>query len=153
MSDKIKNIFVSHYHADAEKIENLKGLLKRNGMDVRDSSIYESKSKNNANNEDYIKSFIRPQISWAGTEIVLIGKNTSKSDWVNWEIEAAARMGKRIVGVFLQGESDAEVPEALMKYGDALRKWNSTSIIDAINGDDSWDGPDRESWNTPRQTC
>lgn len=39
----IKNIFVSHYHTDAEKIENLKALLSKHGMTMRDSSIYENK--------------------------------------------------------------------------------------------------------------
>lgn len=148
-----KNIFVSHYHTDAEKIENLKSLLKRGGMDVKDSSIYESKSKNNANNEEYIKQLIRPHIEWAGTEIVLIGKNTSKSDWVKWEIEAAARMDKRIIGVYLPGESDAELPEAFELHGVSLQKWNANSIINAINGEDSWNGPKREPWNTDRVTC
>ena len=90
MSD-IKNIFVSHYHTDAERIEDLKSLLGTHGMTMKDSSIYENKNPNNAHNEEYIKSIIRPQIDWAGTMVVLIGKDTSKSEYVNWEIEHAAR--------------------------------------------------------------
>ena len=103
--DDIKNIFVSHYHTDAERIEDLKSLLGKHGMTMKDSSIYESKNPNNAHNEEYIKSIIRPRIDWAGTTVVLIGKDTSKSEYVNWEIEHAARKGKRIVGVYLPGES------------------------------------------------
>ncbi|GFI46657.1 hypothetical protein IMSAGC019_01976 [Lachnospiraceae bacterium] len=34
---------------------------------------------------------------------MLIGKETAKSDYVNWEIKTAADMGKRIVGVFCKG--------------------------------------------------
>lgn len=37
MSD-IKNIFVSHYHTDAERIEDLKSLLGTHGMTMKDSS-------------------------------------------------------------------------------------------------------------------
>lgn len=147
-----KNIFVSHYHSDAEKIENMKELLKKKNFYVRDSSIYEEKNENNANNEDYIKSLIRPQIEWAGTVVVLIGKNTADSDWVRWEIETAAKKDKRIVGVFLQGETDSPIPNALNDYGDALVKWNSDSIINAINGNDEWNGPDRH-WDVERGTC
>ena len=55
MADEKKNIFVSHYHADAEKIEDLKNLIGKHGVDMRDSSIYEAKLKNNATNENYIK--------------------------------------------------------------------------------------------------
>lgn len=99
--DKTKNIFVSHYHTDADSILKLKSLLDRHGLKMKDSSIYESKNPNNANNEEYIKSLIRPRIDWAGTTVVLIGKNTSKSDYVNWEIEHAASKGKRIVVLIL----------------------------------------------------
>ena len=135
--DKTKNIFVSHYHTDADSILKLKSLLDRHGLKMKDSSIYESKNPNNANNEEYIKSLIRPRIDWAGTTVVLIGKNTSKSDYVNWEIEHAASKGKRIVGVYLQGESDSEIPEALNKYGNSLQKWNGESIISGITGDNT----------------
>ena len=105
-----------------------------------------------SNNEEYIKSLIRPRIDWAGTTVVLIGKNTSKSDYVNWEIEHAASKGKRIVGVYLQGESDSEIPEALNKYGNSLQKWNGESIISGITGDNTWNGPGR-NWATERVTC
>ena len=121
-------------------------------MTMKDSSIYENKNPNNAHNEEYIKSIIRPQIGWAGTMVVLIGKDTSKSEYVNWEIEYAAKKGKRIVGVYLPGESDSELPEALNKYGDSLQKWNGESIISGINGDNTWNGPSR-NWGTTRVTC
>lgn len=149
----IKNVFVSHYHADSENIEGMNKLLKDRGMDVRDSSIYENKDKNNANNPEYIKSLIRPQMIWAGTTVVLIGKETSKSDWVNWEIKYAAENDKRIVGVYLRGESDSELPQAFKEYGDSLVNWNSLKIYDAINGTDYWEGPKRDPWNINRGTC
>ena len=42
------------------------------------SSIYENKLKNNAKNEQYIKQeLIKPQMRWAGTVVVLIGKQYS----------------------------------------------------------------------------
>lgn len=147
-----KNIFVSHYHTDAKKIEKLKSLLDKHGMKMKDSSIYEDKNPNNAHNEEYIKSIIRPKINWAGTMIVLVGNDTSKSEYVNWEIEHAAREGKRIVGVYLPGKSDKKLPEALIKYGNSLQKWDGKSIISGINGDNTWNGPKR-SWDTTRTTC
>lgn len=150
--NEIKNIFVSHHHTDAEKIEKLKSLLDRHGMQMKDSSIYENKNPNNANNEDYIKSIIRPQIDWAGTMVVLIGRDTSKSEYVNWEIKYAAEKGKRIVGVYLPGESDSKLPEAFNRCGHSLQKWNGESIISGINGDNTWNGPAR-NWETARMTC
>lgn len=139
---KVSNIFVSHYHTDAKYIEKLKGLLGKKNNEARDSSIYEAKAKNNANNSDYIKSLIRPQIDWAGTVVVLVGKKTNESDWVNWEIEYAAQKGKRIVGVFLQGAKDSDLPQGIIDHGDALAAWNSDKINQAVNGKDIWEDSD-----------
>lgn len=143
-----KNIFVSHQHNDADKIKDLKKLINTHGVKMRDSSIYESKLKNNAKNEQYIKrELIKPQMLWAGTVVVLIGKDTAKSDYVNWEIKTAAEMGKRIVGVFLQGAKEEDIPEQLNEYGHALVGWNGDRIVRAINGEDmEWEKPD----GTPR---
>lgn len=156
--DNINNIFVSHYHSDAEHIEGMKNLLKKKNTEARDSSIYEAKAKNNANNPDYIKSLIRPQIQWAGTVVVLIGPKTSSSDWVNWEIEYAAEKGKRIVGVYLRGATESDIPEALKKNGDALVAWNADKISRAVNGEDIWEGSDGAPTNgtssgMSRSTC
>lgn len=146
---KDKNIFVSHQHNDADKIKDFQKLINAHGINMRDSSIYESKLKNNATNEQYIKSeLIKPQMSWAGTVVVLIGKDTAKSDYVNWEIKTAGEMGKRIVGVFLQGAKEEDIPEQLNEYGHALVGWNGDRIVRAINGEDmDWEKPD----GTPRE--
>ena len=148
MADKIKKIFVSHQHNDADKIEAFKDLIGRHGINMRDSSIYESKLKNNATNEQYIKyELIKPQMNWAGTVVVLIGKDTAKSDYVIWEIKTAAEMGKRIVGVFLRGAKEEDVPAELNEYGNTLIGWNGDKIVRAINGEDlDWEKPD----GTPR---
>lgn len=148
MTDETKNIFVSHQHNDADKIESFKDLIGRHGVYMRDSSIYENKLKNNAKNEQYIKQeLIKPQMQWAGTVVVLIGKDTAKSDYVNWEIKKAAEMGKRIVGVFLQGARDEDVPSELYEHGHNLVGWNGEKIVRAINGEDmEWENPD----GTPR---
>lgn len=155
---KISNIFVSHYHSDSEHIEGMKNLMVKKNIQARDSSIYETKEKNNANSPDYIKSLIRPQIQWAGTVIALIGPKTSNSDWVNWELEYAAEKGKRIIGVFLNGATESDIPEALKANGDALVPWSADKISRAIDGEDIWEGPGGISGNSSvsdisRGTC
>jgi hypothetical protein len=84
--------------------------------------------------DETIKRLLRMKISWSSTVVVLIGKETHSRPWVNWEIEQAARQGKRIVGVYAYGGTDAEKPDALEKYGSAIVAWNSASIVDAIEG-------------------
>lgn len=143
VADQTKNVFISHVHEDDAGLGKLKGLLASKGMAIRDSSI-NSSNPNNAQSPEYIKSqILAPQINWAGVLVVYVSPATKNSDWVNWEIEYAHKMGKRIVGVWEHGAKECELPEALANYADAIVGWNGTSVVDAINGDcDIWEKPD-----------
>lgn len=138
-----KNVFISHVHEDDPLLPDLKRLIANAGMEVRDASITSDKP-NNAENEQYIKyQILAPKIEWAGTLVVLITHDTAQSPFVNWEIQYAVQLGKRVVGVFAQGATDADVPEELGKCGDAaIVGWQGNRVVDAINGDiGEWDDP------------
>lgn len=138
----LKNVFISHVHEDDAGLQKLKDLLASKGMTVRDSSVHTGKF-NDAKDPDYIKSgILAPLIQWAGTFICYVSPLTKNSDWVNWEIEYAAKQGKRIVGVWQQGDKDCDLPTALEEYADAVVGWNGEAIVDAINGKDGWQMPD-----------
>jgi len=76
---------------------------------------------------------------------------------VNWEIEEAHRLDKRIVGVWERGANECELPEALEKYADAIVGWHGESIVDAIIGtsNKSYDcqGNSKEYRPIKRYTC
>ena len=149
MADQTKNVFISHIHEDDAGLGKIKDLLAKGGMTIRDSSI-NSSNPNNAKSEDYIKSqILAPQINWAGTLLVYVSPDTKHSNWVNWEIEYAQKLGKRIVGVWEHGAKDCDLPDALNNYADAMVGWTGNSIIDAINGDcDVWQKPDGTAFPT-----
>src|ERR1700751_749752 len=150
MADDTKNVFISHVHEDDTGLGKLKDLLSKCGMSIRDSSINSDKP-NNAQSSDYIKSqILAPQIQWAGTFLVYISPQTKNSEWVNWEIEYAAKLDKRIVGVWEHGANECDVPNALKDYADAVVGWQGERIMDAINGKiDDWEHPDGTP-QTPR---
>jgi hypothetical protein len=139
---KQKNVFISHHHADDEHVTRLTDMLKRNGFELRNSSI-RAKPSNQARldkglvSDETIKRLLRMKMSWASTVVVLIGKETHKRPWVDWEIRKANELGKRIVGVYTRGGTEADVPPALNDYESARVNWNSDSIIDAIEGKNS----------------
>lgn len=155
-----KNVFISHVHEDDALLPDLKQLIARAGMEVRDGSITSDKP-NDAENEQYIKrEILAPRIEWASTLVVLITHDTAQSWWVDWEIKHAVQLGKRVVGVFAQGATDADIPEELQKCGDAvIVGWRSDRVVDAINGnivewDDSQSGEPRSpEWAIRRYTC
>src|SRR4051812_41333321 len=124
-----KNVFISHIHEDDAGLTKLKDLLKSKGMEVHDSSIHTGKF-NNAKDPDYIKTqILAPAINWAGTFIVYVSPGTKESLWVDWEIEYAAKQGKRIIGVWEHGEKDCDLPPALQEHADAMVGWNGGAIV------------------------
>lgn len=156
----IRNVFISHVHEDDALLPDLKQLVARAGMEVRDGSITSSKP-NDAENEQYIKrEILAPRIEWASTLVALITHDTAESWWVNWEIEHAAQLGKRVIGVFAQGATGADIPEELERCGDAvIVGWRSDRIVDAINGNIAeWDDPQsgeprNPQWVIRRYSC
>lgn len=155
-----KNVFISHVHEDDELLPKLKDLIANAGMEVRDGSITSDKP-NEAQDEDYIKQeILAPRIRWASTLVVLITSDTADSWWVNWEVDYATQLGKNVVGVFAHGAADADIPEALRRYGDAvIVGWQGERVVDAINGEiRDWDRPDSgvprsPEWAIQRYSC
>lgn len=131
---RINKVFISHIHEDDADLVAMKSLLSESGFEVRDASINSAKL-NQAKDPDYIKGeILGPRIRWASTMVVLISPGTRESEWVDWEIEYARKLGRRIVGVWAHGAGDCDVPEALDLYADAVVGWQGDRIKDAICG-------------------
>src|SRR5690242_7798785 len=121
MAFTTRHVFISHHHADDADVDRLRALLKRNGRDIRNSSI-RAKPANQRRldsglvKDETIRRLLRMKISWASAIIVLIGKHTHSRKWVDWEIQQAHRQGKPIVGVYARGSSEADLPPSLKQY-------------------------------------
>lgn len=141
-SAKRRHVFISHHFADDAEVDNLTSLLGRRGYDIRNSSV-RAKPANQQRldrgevKDDTLRRLLRMKISWASRVVVLIGKNTHERPWVTWEIEQANRQGKRIIGIYVRGGTDADTPAALEQYASAIVGWNSNSIAAAIDGTDN----------------
>ncbi|MFC5469196.1 TIR domain-containing protein [Cohnella suwonensis] len=142
-----KNLFFSYYFKHKDSYDGIIQLLKNRGyFDFKNGSLDED---NDAKTENQIKNDINAQINWAGTVVVVIGPGTYTRKWVNYEIDYAAEKSKRVVGVYLYGQSSSKVPASLRKLKNegykelALVRWNSDSIVSAIRGTNSWDEGDK----------
>lgn len=136
--DVTKNIFISHREEDDDSVQRLKERLKDNGYDVRNSSVDSTKhQKGRKPSDEVIEKTLRDAINWASTFICLIGPDTHNSEWVNYEIEQAHLLGKRIVGVYVYGSNEVvELPEAFKKYGGPPIGWNSMDkLTDVLDGE------------------
>ncbi len=144
MQNEIINAFISHFHEDEGAVGRMQCLL-GDRVTLRNGSVTSDKY-NNAHNPDYIKTMLRSRISWASTFICLIGPKTHNSEWVEYEIEAAHRMGKPIIGVYDLGATDADVPDSLKKYADSIVGWRKDSIMAAIAGTRNFENIDGSPW-------
>ena len=148
MSDKIKNVFVSHHHKDDGSVDDLSKMVSGKGYQFRNSSI-RAKPENQERldkkkvSDSTIKRLLRMKMRWASQVIVVIGKETHTRDWVNWEIEAAHKLGKPVFGVYENGLKDkVEIPENLAKYGTSVVGWRAESVIGALEGKSEFQFPD-----------
>lgn len=142
-----RHLFISHHHQDDAEVTNLTNLLSSKGYDVRNSSVRMKPENQRRMNEkrvgkDVIERILRMKISWASTVVVLIGNDTHLRPWVNWEIDKGNEQGKRIVGVYVRGGTEADIPHSLEKYASAIVGWNTDSIISAIDGENNFQKPD-----------
>lgn len=145
--NKRRHLFISHHHKDDAEVSKLTNLLNGKGYDIRNSSVRmkpqnQRRMDENRVSDKVIERILRMKISWASTVVVLIGKDTHKRPWVNWEIDKAHQQGKRIVGVYARGGTESDIPPSLEKYGSAIVGWNSDSVISAIDGENNFQNPD-----------
>jgi hypothetical protein len=138
-SSKRRHLFISHHHQDDAEVTKLTNLLASRNYDIRNSSVRmkpenQKRMAENRVSDKVIERILRMKISWAGTVVVLIGKDTHTRPWVNWEIDKAHQQGKRIVGVYVRGGTEADIPPSLEKYGSSIVGWNTDSIMGAIDG-------------------
>lgn len=62
--------------------------------------------------------------------LVLSGMYVSHSDWIQYEINFARRIGRPIVGIKPWG--NVQIPTAVQRGADEIVSWNSASIVGAI---------------------
>ncbi len=138
-----RHVFISHHHQDDAEVTKLTNLLGKQGVDVRNSSIRTLKPENQRRwkegrvKDETIRRLLRKKISWAGTVIVLVGKETHSRKWVDWEIKQAHQQGKRIVGIYVRGGTQADLPPSLKKYASDIKAWNAEGILEAIDGSET----------------
>ena len=131
-----KKIFIS-YRADTEgsKYKNLLVAWTENDsnhfdLDYKDISVGTSINSVEAN---YIKSVIKDKIKDSEIFLCLIGRNTSTSDWVKWEIDKAIELKKKIVAVKI--DNDYTSPSNILNKGATWAKcFKYDPIKKAIDG-------------------
>lgn len=142
------NVFVGFDHDDQRQVAGFK-LLKSNPkypLDFRDHSLKEPVTDRSGNKIIYppsdqrskpVRDEIIRKFENASKLVVLIGDNTCKSEWVEWEINTFFKMKKplsgdntwkRIRGMTLKGSENASIPSALGGQSTKVMAWDPEAL-------------------------
>jgi len=126
------NIFISFVEEDLNDVNLLRGQAKNKDseLEFRDYSVKEPYDSKNA---DYIKRNIRERIKQSSVTLVYLSNSTSKSKWVNWEIEESIKLGKQILAVYKGDSAPKNLPTAVKENNIKTVKWSHSAIMNAID--------------------
>ena len=142
------NIFVSFDHDDQQQVGGFKALKSNpnHPLDFHDHSLQEPVTDRIGKPIKYppsdqrskpVRDTILKKFDKCSKLIVLIGDNTHKSEWVEWEINNFFKMKKgtsgdntrkRIRGMTLKGSDNATIPRALVNQSTKVLAWDPEAL-------------------------
>ena len=128
-----RRIFVSFVYEDAQQARGFTLLPYNRNVDfdfVERHLLTPAESQN----PDYIRSRIREELNGTSVTVVLIGKTTARSNWIDFEIRESLARGNGVIGIKLKGCENAEVPRALEENGCRVINWEPQSFSEEIEG-------------------
>lgn len=130
-TDSSRHVFISFSHNDLDEVNLLRGQSKNENTEFKfdDHSV---KEPFNSSNADYIKRQIREKIDRCSVTVVYLSTNSSKSDWVNWEIEESIKRGKGVIGVYKGNTAPTTFPEAFSKHKCKSIQWTHEGLKNSI---------------------
>jgi len=151
------NVFVSFDHDDARQVAGFRSLKAnpKYALDFQDHSLREPVTDRSGRSIKYppsdprsqrVRDEIRKKFDRASKLVVLIGADTHKSEWVDWEVKTFVEMKrplageetwKRVRGMRLKGHETAPLPPAL--YSDQYGRARSTATL-------AWDPDQLDRW-------
>ncbi len=126
-----RHVFLSFVEEDLDLVRLFRGQA-RNENSALVFDDYSVKVPYNSDSAAYIRSKITEKIRASSTLVCLVGRDTHRSSWVNWEIRTAVNMGKTVVGMRLNSNSTDTLPTALVEARAEVCAWNINSIVRLI---------------------
>jgi len=104
-----QSIFISYVFEDKNKRDDVERWFSDNLVGFNRVTIAESQDRRQEG-EAAIKDHLRPKIRGAAAVLCLIGDNTHNSRWVQYELDVATTLNKRIVLAQIPGTRGAPPP-------------------------------------------
>lgn len=127
-----KHVFLSFVVEDKDLVNMFRGQAKNKNSDL-EFDDYSVTVPFNSSDADYIRRKITEKIRSASVTLCLIGETTSKSSWVEWEIEKSDDLGNSLLGVRLHSDPKKDItPQALTDRKTKVLNWDIDAIVEFI---------------------
>ena len=123
------HIFISHAWKYNDDYYTVIGWLDNSNMGYKNYSVPEH-DPIDTHNTKKLKEQLTEQIRHASIVIIIGGMYVAYSDWIDYELDEAKRMNKKIILLRPRGQERMSFKATL--YADKIVGWNSTSLINAI---------------------
>ncbi len=127
-----RNIFISFAREDLQVVNALRAQAK-NEMSYLEFSDRSLPEPFNSKDAEYIKRGIRDRIKQSSVTLCFLSEDSSRSDWVNWEIEESLKLGKGVVAMYQGDKPPQTLPQAVKNNDIKIVQWNQSEITNAIN--------------------
>lgn len=121
-------IFISHSWEHKEHYEKVSSWLDE-AFHWHDYSVSVEKAFD-VSKKSELKSKLKEKIKHCNCILIMAGMYDSYSEWIDFEIETAAEMGKTIIGVMPWGNE--RIPQIVTMYATEIVGWNSASVVEAV---------------------
>lgn len=122
-------LFISHSWDYSDHYEKIKGWLDEDSISWKDYSVPVSKPIDTDKKKE-LKEKLTSKITLSSAIIVASGMYAAYSEWIDYEIDEAVRLGKVIIGVKPWGQE--RVPKKIQDNATVMVGWNKSSVIQAI---------------------
>lgn len=122
--------FLSFVEEDLNLVNLFRGQAKNECFDL-EFADYSIKQPFDSMNADYIARGITDQIRLSTLTVCLIGPTTSRSQWVNWELNKTLQLEKPIMGVYLFSDGRINHYPAPLEHWPRLW-WNIPQITQTM---------------------
>ncbi len=128
---RLYSLFISHSWTYGDAYEKLTGLLDEiSYFNWRDYSVPKDSPIHDAPTTTMLEFAIREQMRHASCVLIMAGKYSTFSKWINREIRIAQELSKPILAIAPWGAK--QISTIVRDSADEIVKWNSASIVDAI---------------------
>jgi len=126
-----RRIFISYQHDDIMQARGF-NLLRWNPNVPLEFVGRHLLSPVDSQDPQYIRRKIREMLNGTSVTVVLIGRKTTQSEWVDFEIRESLDRGNGLLGIRLKDAGNVNLPSALIEAGAKIIDWNPDIFADEI---------------------